>query len=124
MIAIPKQHLIIISVATILAGFSLASIINFSDPNNARLSTFELFYLSLALVTLGMTTLIGLVLRQKFMPGHYMLNLRTSFRQGLFLAILTAASLILLSKDLMFWWLELTLILFFAALEALVSLKI
>lgn len=124
MIAIPNRHLFIISSGTFLAAFSLASIMNVSDPNTARLSTFIFFYLSLALVTLGLATLVGLILRQKFLPGHYMLSLRASFRQGLFLAVLTTASLMLLAKDLMFWWLELTLILFFAALEALVSLKI
>lgn len=124
MTAGPKQHLILISFSTLLAAFSLASIINFTDPESGSLPTFAFFYFSLFLMLLGIFTLIGLGLRQKFISGHYVANLGNSFRQAIFLALMIVACLILMSKGLLFWWVALTLILFLASIEAFLNLKI
>ncbi len=124
MVSEPRQHLTLIIFSTILAGFSLASIINFTDPQSASWLTLSFFYFSLFLVSLGIFTLIGLGLRKKFWPGHYVANLSNSFRQALLLALLITASFFLLSKGLLFWWLEATLILFLVFVEAFLNLKI
>ena len=83
MVSEPRQHLTLIIFSTILAGFSLASIINFTDPQSASWLTLSFFYFSLFLVSLGIFTLIGLGLRKKFWPGHSVANLSNSFRQAL-----------------------------------------
>jgi len=124
MSASPKQQVTLIAFSTFLAGFSLASIISFTDPESAGRVTFAFFYASLFIVSLGAFTLIGLGLRQKFYPGHYVLNLGNSFRQGFFAGILIAASFALLSERLLFWWIELSLILFLAAVEGFLNLKV
>lgn len=110
--------------STFLSGFSLASIVSFTDPNNSSWVTFSFFYISLLIFCLGLFTLIGLGLRQKLFPGHYVLNLGNSFRQGFLIALLTVASFLLLSNHLLFWWVELSLILFLAAVEAFLNLKV
>jgi hypothetical protein len=120
----PKKQLTLIVLSTVLAGFSLASIVSFADPQSSSWITFAFFYASLFLVALGIFTLIGLGLRQWLWPGLYMLNLSNSLRQGILVAILIVISFLLLSKSLLFWWVELSLILFLSAVEGFLNLKI
>ena len=120
----PKKQLSLIFFSTLLAAFSLGSIINFTDPGSASWLTFGFFYASLFLTTLGLFTLIGMGLRHWLSLGLYILDLRASFRQALLIALLIVISFWLLSVRLMFWWVELSLILFLAAVEAFLNLKV
>ena len=120
----PRQQVAFIGITVFLAGFSLASIINFTNPYTASKFTHAFFYLSLFLFVVGLTTLVGLTVRQIFSPKLFILNLRASFRQGLLLAILTIVSIGLLVARILFWWVELSLILFFLCVEVLLNLKI
>lgn len=120
----PKQQVVLIAFSTFLAAFSLGSIVSFTDPNVASWVTFCFFYASLFVFCLGFFTLIGLALRQKLTPGHYVINLSHSFRQGFLIALLIVMSFLLLSKHLLFWWVEASLILFLSAVEAFLNLKI
>ncbi|MEK7162053.1 MAG: hypothetical protein AAB729_05190 [Patescibacteria group bacterium] len=63
---------------------------------------------------------------RKWLPGGglYVNNLSNSFRQAFLLSLLIVASFFLLSKNLMFWWVEASLILFLVFLEAFLNLKI
>jgi hypothetical protein len=124
MSANPKQHLSLLIFSTVLAAFSLASILNFTDPQTASWVTLGFFYLSMCLFNLGLFTLVGLGLRQWFWPGLYIINLSNSFRQAILISILIAVSFFLLSERLLFWWVEASLILFLAAVEAFLSLKV
>lgn len=119
-----KQQVSLIAFSTFLAGFSLASILNFTNPETASPVTFGFFYLSLFLVSLGSFTLLGLLIRKWLPSGLYVNNLSNSFRQAFLLSILIVASFFLLSKQLMFWWVEASLILFLAFMEAFLNLKI
>lgn len=124
MITQPKQQVITIAFSTFLAAFSLAAIINFTDPGQSSPVTFVFFYLSLLLFCLGCFTLLGLGLRQWLLPGRYVKNLGNSFRQALLLALLIVISFVLLAQRLLFWWVELTLVLFFAAVEIFLNVQI
>jgi hypothetical protein len=97
---------------------------DFTQPTAASFVTFGFFYASLLLVGLGIFTLLGLGLRQWLWPGHYVINLGNSFRQGFLLAIMIVVSFILLSQRLLFWWVEASLILFFGSLEVFLNLKV
>ena len=120
----PKQQVSLIAFSTVLAGFSLGSIISFTDPTSSSWVTFSFFYASLFLLSLGLFTLLGLGLRQWLWPGLYIINLGNSFRQAILIAILIIVSFILLTKGLLFWWVELVLILFLAFVEAFLNLKV
>ena len=124
MSANPKQHLSLLVFSTALAAFSLASIVNFTDPQSSSWITFSFFYASLFLFNLGIFALLGLGLRQWLWPGLYVINLSNSFRQAVLISILVALSFWLLSARLLFWWVEASLILFLAAVEAFLSLKV
>lgn len=120
----PKQQLSLIAFSTLLAAFSLGSIVSFTDPSGAGWVTFGCFYASLLLMSLGAFTLIGLGLRQWLFPGHYVHNLNQAFRQAMLVAILITVSFILSSKRILFWWVEASLILFLAFVEAFLNLRV
>jgi len=124
MLSNPKRQVALIILSTCLAVFSLASIINFTDPSKTSWVTFAFFYASLFLTILGAFALLGLTLRQWLWPGHYVINLTNSFRQSFLIAILITVSFLLLSQRLLFWWVEMTLILFLGAVEAFLNLKV
>lgn len=124
MISGPKQQLAVIGFSTFLAAFSLAAIANYTDPGDASVATFCLFYLSLFLFCLGLLTLIGLGIRKWMLPGHYIKNLADSFRQAFLISLLVVTSFLLLANKLLFWWVEASLILLFCLVEIFLSLKI
>lgn len=118
------QQVVFIGISVILTAFSLAAILNFSDPDSASWMTLAFFYLSLFLFTLSLLTILGLGIRQWLSPKIYILNFNASFRQALLLAALVVISFILLAGRLLFWWVELSLILFFLCVEIFLNLKI
>ena len=124
MLKSPKQQVALIGFSTLLAAFSLGSIITFTDPFTASWITLVFFYLSLFLATLGIFTLLGLGLRQILKQKVYVINLSNSFRQALLISLLIMVSFLLLSQQLLFWWVELSLILFLLFAEIFFNLKI
>lgn len=120
----PKRQVSLIILSTVMAAFSLGSIISFSDPGSASRVTFCFLYVSLMLFSVGIFTLLGLGLRNLLSPGLYVINFTASLRQGLLISALIIASFILLSMQLLFWWVELSLILFLSAIEIFLNLKI
>lgn len=123
MLAKSKSHLILIGIGTFLSAFSLGCIIKFTDPYSGGSFTHLFFYLSLFMVTLGVCVLIGLSLRVRFAPGLYVNHLAGAFRQAIFLSFLITASLLLQAKGLLFWWVGITLFLFFLSVEVFINTK-
>ena len=117
-----KTHLWLIGAGTALSGFSLGSIMVFTDPYSAGNLTHFFFYLSLFLFTLGLFSLIGIFLRKRLQPGLYVIHLAASLRQALFLAVFIVVSLLLRVHGLLFWWVEVCLIFFLIAVEVFLNL--
>jgi len=97
--------------ATLLAGACLTAILIYFDPIVSGSLIFVLFYLSLLITSTGIFTLIGLFIRRisqkrKFplLPSRAIRQLEVSFRQGLLLAIILLAVLILQSQRILAWW--------------------
>lgn len=108
----------------VLSAFCLFAILKFTDPYTASKLTLVFFYLSLFLFALAAFTILGLGIRQWLSPKIYVLNLSASFRQALLLALLAIISFLLLAGRLLFWWVELSIILFFLCIEIFLNLKI
>ena len=119
-----KQHIIPMGVSTLLAGFSLGCLIFFTDPYTAGWITHVFFYFSLFLTTLGVVTILGITTREIFFKGLYIVNLSISFRQALLVSSFLTASLLLQSGRLLFWWVELIIILLVTFIEIFLSLKV
>ncbi len=117
-----KTHFIFLVIGVILCAFSLFSIIRFTDPYTAGTLTHILLYLSVFLLCIGLFTLMGIIIRQRFFYGIYIANLITSFRQAVLLAILLTGSLLFQAQGIRFWWVELIFILFLIVLEIFFNL--
>jgi hypothetical protein len=117
-----QTHFVFLTLGVILCAFSLFSIVRFTDPFTAGSLTHILLYLSVFLLCLGLFTLIGILIRQRFFYGIYIANLITSFRQAILLATLVTGSLLLQAQGLRFWWVELLFILFLMVLEIFFNL--
>jgi len=124
MLRAPRQQIILIAISTIIAAFSLASIVNFTNPFEASWLTLLFFYLSLFLFSLGSLTLLGLTLRKWTRQGIYVNNLTNSFRQALLFSIFIVVSFLLMANGLFFWWVEVSLILFLLFVEIFLNLKV
>lgn len=118
-----KQQIYAIAGATLLAALSLISIISFTDPNQASGLLFSFFYLSVFLLSFGVFTLLGLGLRRWLAPKMFVANFYTSLRQGFLVSLLMAVSLLLMGLHLLFWWVELSLILLLLSVEFFLSLN-
>ncbi|MBL7155494.1 MAG: hypothetical protein ISS88_03295 [Candidatus Portnoybacteria bacterium] len=97
--------------ATLLAGACLAAILVYFDPTVSGSLIFILFYLSLLITATGIFTLIGLFIRRisqkrrfPLLPSRAIRQLEISFRQGLLLAVILVAALILQSQRILAWW--------------------
>ena len=117
-----KTHLLSLGIGTLLAGFSLTTIVLVTNPESASKLTHSLFYLSLFLFVAGLLTMAGTIIRQRLFSGIYLTNFLTSLRQALLAAILVTLSLFLLAHGLLFWWIELILLAFLIFLEILLHL--
>ncbi|MCL5008740.1 MAG: hypothetical protein M1400_00160 [Patescibacteria group bacterium] len=118
-----KQQIYAIAGATLLSAFSLGAVLMFTDPGQASAGTFGFFYLSVFLFAFGTFTLLGLSLRRWLAPKMFVLNFYTSLRQALLVALLLVVSLLLLGQRLLFWWVELSLVLLLLSIEFFLSLK-
>jgi hypothetical protein len=117
-----RSHIPLIAIGTALCLCSLLSVIYLSDPYTDGVVAHLFFYLSLFLTIVGLVTGIGLALRKRFAKGLYFPNLAVSFRQAVLVGILVTSSLLLLSYGILFWWVELTLILFLVFFELFLNL--
>lgn len=116
------SHIPLIAVGTALCLASLISVLYLSDPYKDGLVAHVFFHLSLFLTVVGLITGIGLMVRQRFGTGLYINNLAISFRQALLIGILITGSLLLISYGILFWWVELSLILFLVFFELFLNL--
>lgn len=94
--------------ATLLAAASLAAIVLYLEPSAGDRLTMVLFYLSVFVSAAGFLSLIGLTARRMSRKSRLVLSanrqLRDSFRQGVLLAAILTAALILQSWGLAQWW--------------------
>lgn len=116
------SHIPLITLGTALCLGSLLSVIYLSDPFADGVMAHIFFHVSLFLTVSGFLTGVGIIIRQKFGKGLYINNLAISFRQAILVAILITGSLLLLSYGILFWWVELSLILFLVFFELFLNL--
>ena len=119
----PKKQIFILTVSAILAAFSLASILNFTDPYEAGIAVFAFFYISIFLLSFSVFSLIVFLVKRWLWPHIYLNDLSASFRQGLIIALFLTLLVILQINGILFWWLEISLILFLVILEIFINLK-
>lgn len=116
-----KQYLIPLLIGSLVAATGFVFVISYTDPFVAGWPAHTAFYLTLFLATSGIFTIINLVVRKKFFLGIYSELFKTSLRQGIIIGLLVSSLILLESTNLLFWWVGLTMVLFFIALESFLS---
>lgn len=119
-----KKFILTIIGATALSGFSLASILFYTDPENSGYLIILSLYISIFLFSTGLLTLLGVTFRKFASKGIFSVNLSNSLRQALLLSIFLIICLTLSAHGLLFWWVMLSVFLPFVILEIFLNLKI
>jgi hypothetical protein len=120
----PKKFVSVTFTSTLLAAFSLGSILVYSNPDNKSLLVILFLYLSVFLFSLGFFTLFGLGIRRYYAKDLFAVSLSHSLRQAILLSVFLIICLFLSSQNLLLWWVGLSLLLPFALIEIFVNLKI
>lgn len=113
----------IICVFTLVSLLSLGAIVYYVNPITASAPNIAFFYLSSFLSTAGIGTLLGLGIRSRVGSNLFFSNLSIAFRQAFLLGLLVVISLGLQAEGLLYWWVEISLLLFFVFVEAFFNLS-
>ncbi|MEI6596592.1 MAG: hypothetical protein WCL13_00045 [bacterium] len=99
-----RLYLLIMSVMTIFCSLSFGYIVFTVDPETTNNIGLILFYLSLLLSIVGITAIIGFIIRFIIFRHELVINtVKTAFRQSFFFAGFIVAVLFLLSRNLLSW---------------------
>jgi len=113
-----RLYLFIMSITTALCALIFGYIIFTVDPETTNSTGFFLFYLSLLLLIIGATAIVGFVFRFIIFRRELIIEqVKIAFRQSFIFAAFIAAVLILLSRNLLSWLNLAILIIGLSALE-------
>jgi len=113
-----RLYLLIMSAMTALCAYVFGYIVWTIDPETTNSTGFFLFYLSLLLLIVGATAIIGFVVRFVVFRHELIIDtVKTAFRQSFFFAGFIVAVLFLLSRNLLSWLNLAILIIGLSALE-------
>lgn len=92
-------------VGTIVAWGAFGAVAANTSPDSAGAVGFALFFISFYVALVGTFALIGLALRKVLMRSELPAKqVWVSFRQSFSFAFLVVAALFLQSKELLYWW--------------------
>lgn len=113
-----KHFLLVMSIGTIGAWITWTVTLFTIDPVETSIIGFLFFYLTLAVALIGSFSIAGVSLRVLIKrPNVISREVSVSFRQAIWFSILLAGSLILLSRDILYWWAGLLIIIVLSLLE-------
>lgn len=116
-----KKYLIPLIFGSLVALTGFIFVLIYIDPYTSGKVGHSYFYLTMFLSTVGITSLITLILRQKFFPGIYSELFKVSLRQAVLVATLLTGLVFLEAQNILYWWVGLTLALFLIAIESFFS---
>jgi len=106
------------TLATLLCWASFIIVVNTINPFNTAILGFVFFYSSLFLSLIGTLSILGFLLRNLLNKNQFIsVQIMTSFRQSIWLALMIVIGLYLQSQKLVAWWNLLILILLMILLE-------
>ncbi|MDO8592259.1 MAG: hypothetical protein Q7R92_00630 [bacterium] len=113
-----RQYLLIMAVMTALCVLALGYVVWTVNPEETNSAGFLLFYLSLFLSLIGLTSIIGFLIRFVFLKRELAVNkVLAAFRQSFLFSGFIAAMLFLQSRSLLSWLNAVILIIGLSALE-------
>jgi hypothetical protein len=115
-----RLYFILMSLTTAICWAGWGMIVVTMNAGHAGLLSLSLFYGSLFLSLVGTFSLLGFGVRVLARPEEVVIrHVRTSLRQGLLLALLVVAILVLQSYRYLYWWNILLVVAILGLLEVL-----
>lgn len=120
-----RMYLLIMALATVLSWIAWTGVLISTNPYEAGLPGFLIFYLTLFMGLAGTLTLLGVVYRVKILRRHEVKirEVRRSFRHAIALSSAAIISLALSAQGGFRWWYLPLIILVLAATEYFFLIK-
>lgn len=114
-----RHYLIVMGGATLISWFAWALVLMNTNPFEATFLIYLIFYASLFVSLVGTVSTVGLAIQIWFFKqdSPQFRQVKKTFRQGIFLAMLLVVALFLESQRLLTWWNIALLILAFTFFE-------
>ncbi|MBU2025521.1 MAG: hypothetical protein ABIC19_02045 [Patescibacteria group bacterium] len=114
-----KTYLGLMLGATVMAAVAWALVIYYIDPFKAGWVGLILFYTTLFFMLVGIFTVLGFRLRQRFLNNELLYVLiGLSFRQAVWVSIICVGLLLMQGAGILTWWDALLLVVAIIFLEA------
>ena len=113
-----RMYLVLMTIATVLLWGAWVLVLNTTNPTEAGMGGFVMFYVTLLLSLVGTLTLFGTAYRVLFLrrSGVMAREVRVAFRHAVFLSVTAIVALGLSAKGWLTWWM---LIILFAVMSAI-----
>ncbi|MFA5935369.1 MAG: hypothetical protein WC787_00720 [Patescibacteria group bacterium] len=120
-----RVYIAFMSAATVLSWGAWLLVLTNTNPDEAEIWGFGLFYLTLLLGLIGTLTLIGMAYRILILNrgGIMAREVRIAFRHAVFLSCVAVAALILSAQRFLTWWMFILLIIGMSVVEYLFLLR-
>jgi len=117
-----RLYLVLMSVGALICWLAWFFVLSSMDPNEAGFFGFLFFYASLFLALAGTFSVIGFLFKKIILKNDQIVfhHVKSTFRQGMLVAMVIILGLILLQINLLTWWNGALLILLFAAVEGII----
>jgi hypothetical protein len=117
-----KQYIIFMAFGTLLCFLTWTMIVFNINPQNAGLVIFLFFYATLFLWVLGASSIVGFLVRYKFIKVDEVIfrSVKRTLRQSLFISLLVTLIALLLQLKLLAWWNTAILFILFLVIEGLI----
>ena len=117
-----RFYLIWMSIGALICWLAWFFVLNNIDPNQAEFIGFLFFYSSLFLALAGTFSVIGFLIKKIVLKDDQIVfhHVKSTFRQGMLIAMVIVSGLILLQTKLLTWWNAILLALLFALIEGII----
>ena len=117
-----RQYLILMSVGAAICRLAWFFVLGSVDPTQAGFFGFLFFYSSLFLALAGTFSVIGFLVKKIILKNDQALfhHVKSTFRQGMLVAMVIILGMILLQINLLTWWNAILLIALFVAVEGII----
>jgi hypothetical protein len=117
-----RYYLILMSVGAFICWLAWFFVLSSIDPTQAGFFGFLFFYTSLFLALTGTFSVMGFLVKKIILKNDEVIfhHVKSTFRQGMLVAFIIMAGLILLQTKLLAWWSAIFLILLFIIIEGII----
>lgn len=117
-----RYYLVLMSIGALICWLAWFFVLGSVDPTQAGFFGFLFFYTSLFLALTGTFSVIGFLIKKIILKKDQVIfhHVKSTFRQGMLIALIIIGGLILLQTKLLAWWSAILLVLLFTFIEGII----